>query len=265
MNHENVTRLATAAVPAVLAGSAAVAAETPKVDPAELDRAFEALEAFDWGADHKVFNPIDRAVLATQDDAEGRKALETRLAAVLGGGASRAAKDYVCRALRTIGTAASVPALAALLSDAEVSHLARYALERILVPEAGAALREALPKVDGARKAGVIGSLGARRDAASVASLVGLLNDVALTDAAAAALGNIGTPEAAKALTAAAKDVFDPGKPAVTDGCFRCAERLMADGKRAEAVAVYKAFTGEDQPRHVRLAATRGLLGGAAN
>ena len=37
---------------------------------------------------------------------------------------------------------------AALLPEAENSHMARYALERILAPEAAQALRDALPKLN---------------------------------------------------------------------------------------------------------------------
>ncbi len=36
-----------------------------------------------------------------------------------------------------IGTAESVPALAALLPDKDLSHMARYALERIPAPGSG--------------------------------------------------------------------------------------------------------------------------------
>ena len=67
-------------------------------------------------------------------------------------GHSRAAKDFVCRKLAIIGTAESVPALAALLPDKDLSHMARYALERIPAPEAAKALREALAKTSGARR-----------------------------------------------------------------------------------------------------------------
>ena len=52
-------------------------------------------------------------------------------------------------------------------------------------------------------------------------------------------------------------------KPAVADACLACAERLLGDGKKAEAIVLYKSLAGEDQPKHVRLAATRGLLAAA--
>ncbi len=54
----------------------------------------------------------------------------------------------------------------------------------------------------------MIGSLGVRRDAASVPALAALLGDAdkAVACAAACALGDIGTPEAAKALGESAKN-----------------------------------------------------------
>ena len=51
--------------------------------------------------------------------------------------------------------------------------------------------------------------------------------------------------------------------PAIADACLTCAERLLADGKKPEAVRLYKSLNSEDQPKHVRLAATRGVLAAA--
>lgn len=226
-----------------------------------LNQAFEALKTYDWGTDRNVLNPLDQAVLATHDDAEARKELETRLAAVLKTEVSRDAKDVVCRLLMVIGTAASVPTLAELLANEELSHMARYALERIPAPEAAQALREALPQLSGKLQVGVIGSLGVRQDVASVPLLAALLDspDLAVASAAAFALGGIRTPEAARAL-AEAKSTCAEIHLATTDASLACAEKLLADGKRTEALAVYRRFVGEDQPKHIRLAATRGML-----
>ena len=226
-----------------------------------LDQAFEALKSYDWGTDLKVLDPISDAVVATHSDAAARKELENRLAEALKSNVSRDAKDYVCRKLMIVGSAASTPALAALLPDAEHSHMARYALERIQAPEAAQALRDALPKVSNALKVGVIGSLGARRDTASVPALVALLSDAdaSVARSAAIALGDIGGVEAAKALTAAKPSAAEV-KSATTDASLACAEDLLAAGKKMEAMLVYKSLVGEDQPKHIRLAGTRGML-----
>ena len=223
------------------------------------DQAFEALKTYEWGVDPKTLAPITEAVVASHGDAAARKDLETRLVEALSSEVPRAAKDYVCRQLHSIGTAAAVPALAKLLADKELSHMGRYALERIPAPEAGAALREALGKVDGKLKIGVISSLATRREAASVAPLAALLksDDAAVARSAVQALGFIGTAEAAKALRAG---VTDKTKVPVADALLVCAEQALADGNKAEALAIYKGLAMDDQPKHVRVAATRGVL-----
>ena len=225
-----------------------------------LDQAFDALKSYDWGVDPKVLKPIDDAVVGRNGESS-TKELEARLAAVLGSDVSRDAKDYVCRKLRIIGTASSVSALAKLLSDKELSHMARYALECIPASEAVQAMRDALAKLSGELKVGVISSLGARRDAGSVQALSALLGDgdAAVARAAALALGAIRTPEAAAAL-AKANPSEPEAKVADTDATLACAEGLLAGGKKAEALAVYKSLAGEGQPKHVRLAATSGIL-----
>src|SRR5437588_8704470 len=128
-------------------------------DDSKLDQAIDSLKTYDYGANRDSLKPIDDAVIATYGKAEPRKELETKLAAVLSTSASRDAKDYCCRVLRVIGTSECVPALSALLGDKELAHSARYALESIPAPEAGKALRDALPKLSGSLKVGVIGSL----------------------------------------------------------------------------------------------------------
>lgn len=227
-----------------------------------VDKAFDALKSYDWGQDRNTLKPIDDAVAASNKDAAAQKALETRLAAVLGGDASRAAKDFACRKLSLIGSAQAVPALAPLLTDAKLSHMARYALERMPCAEAAAAMREAVAKTNGRVKVGVINSLGVRRDAASTKAMTALLgdSDKQVAAAAAAALGGIGTPEAAKALGAYQEKAPKELKLAAADAYLACAEQLIAGGKKADAVAIYKALNTSDQPKHVQLAAKRGLL-----
>jgi HEAT repeat protein len=225
-----------------------------------LDKVFEYLKAFDWGKDAKPLQQIDDAIVATHDKADARKALVAKLNDTLKASPSHAVVDYTCRHLMIVGTAESVPALAALLSDRELSHMGRYALERIQAPEAAAALRNALTNTTGEVKAGVIGSLGARRDAESVPALAAMLDssEQQIANAAACALGDIGSVEAAKALgTAVGKT---PENVAVTDACLVCAERLLADGKKPDAIGVYKLLSKAAKSKNVRLAATRGLL-----
>ena len=227
--------------------------------PEQLDKAFDALKTYEWGVDPKVIQPIDDAIITTHADAAARKDLEARLIAVLKTEVPHAAKDAVCRALKTIGTGASVPALAALLPDEKLSHMARYALESILAPEAGQALREALPKVPAKLKIGIISSLGVRGEATSLAPLQALLtdSDAAVASAAAHALGRTGSLEAAKALVTAKPSAAT--KAAVADASLVCAETLLTAGKKPAAKITYEKLLASTPSKAVKEAATRGL------
>ena len=230
-----------------------------------LEDAFSALEKYDFGSDRDALEPIDAVILTSRADDDMRQALEERFMDFLKGHASRGAKAYVCRKLGQMGTSRSVPVLSWLLDDDELGHMARGALELIPGPEATKALRDALPKTKGLLKVGVINSLGVRRDAESGPALVALLgdSDQQVASAAAAALGAIGSSDGAKALAAFQAKAPEALRLAVADARLICAERLLADGKKLEAMAIYKALSTPEQPKHVRLAATRGLLAAA--
>lgn len=246
------------------AGAAAgVAAQAvAQTDSAAVDKAFETLKTYDWGADRGLLNPIDQAINAMYGAAAARATLEKRLVDALSGGLSRSAQDYICRRLRVAGTAQSVPALAALLPAEGTSHIARYALERIADEKAAQALRDALPQVDGKLKPGMIGSLGVRRDAESIEVISKFLDgsDSLIALAAAHSLGLIGTPAAAKELSHFAKKAPAGMKMPVADAMLICAEQLLADGRKAEAVALYKELQGKDQPAPVKVAAMKGMV-----
>jgi HEAT repeat protein len=250
-----------------LAGAATIAAAkaAAQMDSAALDKAFETLKTYDWGADRESLKPVDRAIVATQGNAAAREALEKGLTDALAGGISRSAQDYVCRKLRVVGTAQSVEALAALLPDENTSHIARYALERIPDEKAAEAIRDALPKVSNKLKPGIIGSLGVRRDEESIKTISKLLgdSDIQVAQTAAQSLGLIGTPAAAKELSKFAKKAPVDMKIPVADACLICAEQLLADGEKSEAVALYQGLNGDDQPTHVKVAAMKGMLAAA--
>jgi HEAT repeat protein len=185
-----------------------------------------------------------------------------KLAAVLTSGAGQKEKVDACRGLALIGTKDAVPALASLLADEKLSHMARYGLEPIPDPAVDEALRDALGKLKGRPLVGVIGSIGARRDAKAVEPLAKLLEDpdADVVRTAARALGKIGTPEAAKLLGEKLAGAPATLRRGVADACLACAEAFVAQGKRDEAAAMYEQVAKADLPRHFRVAATHGLI-----
>jgi HEAT repeat protein len=106
------------------------------------------------------------------------------------------AKAKACQRLAVIGDKSAVPALAALLADPQLSHYARVALEPIPDRSADEALRSALGKVQGRLLAGVITSIGSRRDRDAIAALEKLRHDTDsdVARAADAALARIRPP-----------------------------------------------------------------------
>ncbi len=109
----------------------------------------------------------------------------------------------------------------------------------------------------------MIGSLGVRRDAKAVDAIAKLLSgsDADMAQAAARALGNIGTPEAAKALEAALTGAPGTNQLAICEGLFRCAEALSTHGQSSQSQAIYDRLRGLTQaPQQVRVAALRGAI-----
>lgn len=202
--------------------------------------------------------------VSAQEKPNGSSASAERaqLAAVLASDRSRSEKLSACKRLDWIGNADSVPALAALLSDAELSHAARLGLEAIPDPAAAEALRAGLTQVQGDLLVGVINSIGVRRDRQAVAGLGRLLGDKdpAIAAAAAAALGKIAVPEAAAILTEALTAASPAVRPAIAWASLACAQTLEREGDGERALALYDRLRQANLPAQTLTAATRGAI-----
>ena len=187
---------------------------------------------------------------------------ESQLIAVLKSEAPQKEKVDACRELGLVGTKDAVPALAALLGDEKLAHMARYGLEPIPDPAVDHALRDALGKLKGRLLVGVIASIGVRRDAEAVQPLAKRLedSDAEVAQAAARALGRIATPDAVKLLEETLAKAPAKIRPAVADACLSCAEALLARDEQSEAAAIYESVGKADLPKHFRVAAAHGLL-----
>ncbi len=161
-----------------------------------------------------------------------------------------------CQRLAVIGTKEAVPALSALLADPQFGHYARFGLEPIPDASVDDALRRALGQLNGRLLVGVINSIAHRRDPKAVEGLARFVDDsdAEVAAAAAAALGRIGTLESAKELEKA----LDYTKR-VAGACLECAERLLSQGRKEQALALYSAMLRRpDLPETLRVEAVRG-------
>ncbi|MCD6392609.1 MAG: HEAT repeat domain-containing protein [Planctomycetes bacterium] len=198
--------------------------------------------------------------IAQNHPAGGAKELE--LIAVLKSDAAKGEKAITCKRLAIYGTDKSVPALAPLLGDKELSSWARIALEAIPGPVADTALRNAMGKLQGRLLVGVINSIAVRRDVRAVNSLVQKLHDANpdVASAAAVALGHIGGKQAAKALTKSLASAPTAVRSAVAEGCILCAEGCLANDSTTDAVKLYDKVRQADVPDQRHLEAIRGAI-----
>ncbi len=180
---------------------------------------------------------------------------EQKLIAVLQSDKSPREKDMACARLKRIGTEASIPALAALLTDEQLSHSARYALESMPFDKAGQALLEALAKTKGSNQAGIINSLGERQEKSATQPLEKFLTDTDAIVAAAAAeaLGKIGGIGAELSLESARPASTGPVRLAVDDALLRCANALHDHDE-------FLKLTQSEEAESVRIAAFRGMI-----
>ncbi len=223
---------------------------------------YEGLNRKRWLMKNNVLNLMLLAGLGLFAAGTAGAAAERELIAVLQSNAGAVEKCAACQQLRICGTTESVAALAAVLGDERVGHAARYALEGMPYPEAGAALRDALARTSGLVKVGLIDSVGQRGDTAATPLLIPLLADADTTIAATAALalGRIGDQAATAALVAARNSRNSEVRRTVQESLLRCAEARLDQGNASEAATIYRQVLEAEPTPAIRLAAWRGLV-----
>jgi HEAT repeat protein len=184
---------------------------------------------------------------------------ESSLLAVLGSDAKAHEKAVACEKLAWVAGPEAVPALAALLGDEHLAAYARSGLEAIEDPGAGEALRNALPRLEGRLLAGVVNSLGVRRDAAAVPDLRTLALDPkrGAASEALASLGMIGTVEAAGTINQVFADGPETLRIPAAHAALAAAVRLAADGKPAPARKLLARVVRTLPPGNITAAAKR--------
>jgi HEAT repeat protein len=239
------------------AGGGAYAAADVNAFGQLLDKA----KTYDFGKSRADLTTISDMIRQASGKPE-MKDMEKQLDDFLKSDANYAAKQFVCRELSVVGTEASVPVLASMLTDEKNADSARYAIERIPGEAVDDALRQALSKANGNAKIGIINTLGVRGDKKTVGSLTELVNDPNQTFAVAAvaALGRIDDAGATEALAKAKDKTTGALRANVLDAYLRCAGRLAAKGQKDAASAIYKQLYATSEPLPIRVAAVQGMI-----
>ena len=179
---------------------------------------------------------------SSAQDGEARNAEVAKLIATLQSDAALFDKAQACQRLAVIGGKEAVPALAALLADERLGTYARFGLEPIPDPSVDDALRDALGRLRGRPLAGVINSIGVRRDVKAVGALTRLANHPTSEVACEAlvALGQIATFEAIETLEQSLASDSAAVRNAAANACLVSVDRLLAqDGaQRGRAAKV---------------------------
>ena len=171
-----------------------------------------------------------------------------------------AAKQFLCKELSIMGTAAAAPILGKMLYTPQTADIARYALERIPGREVDAVLLKAAGKTRGLVQIGVINTVGERRIDGSEKLLGKLLKskEPQIAAAAAAALGKLGNTTSAQLLAKALDN--SPVRSSVVDAYLYNADLLLKSGNKAEAETAFRLMFAAQEALPTRAAALTGLV-----
>jgi type 1 glutamine amidotransferase len=227
-----------------------------------MEQQLAKIKTYDFGDSRLPLTELSDEIRQAYGKPAELKKYEAALLDVLKSDAKYAGKQYACRELSIIGTEQSVPVLAGMLTNQEYSDMARYALERIPGEAVDKALLAALPQAQGNAKIGIVNSLGERRCQAATAAVAQCVggSDKVLSGAAISALGKIGGSEAVSALDKARDGVPENLKMAVYDAYLKIAEKMVAQGQKAQAMKIYTGLNREGVPKLVRTAAINGIV-----
>ena len=235
---------------------------TARIDMDRLETSLERLKDYQYDKTQGV----DLVWVETQVGmASADKALRARVEAQVLGSLARAkthdARQFLCRQLRTVGTAQSVPQLEPMLTDPDLSHMARYALGRINSRLAGKALHRALGKTAGKTRAGIINTLVQAGYLPAASDIMKLVNhyDPVVSMAAIRAAGHFGRPETVKALQKMRPSASKEARVEIDAALLACARRFADKGANRSAAAIYQAYYRGTYADHLRIAGLKGL------
>ncbi len=243
-----------------LQGKAPLAAKSPAELEAAYVAVFPKLTEKPEGDDLALQNIAFRA---TRPGAEAERAVLAKvLASKLTADAPVPLKVMLLRHIQRIGQGEVVPAVVALLGDAneQVRECARRALEANPSKESADALRAAIATAtDGKWKAALVTALEYRRDPADAAIFAKLAtsDDDGVRAPALLALGRTGDASAAMVLAGARTKGSEVAQRVASDAYLLLADRLAAANQKEAAASIYREFlTG---PAPFRYAAIIGL------
>ncbi len=232
----------------------------------DIKKIVQAVAEYEYGRDQKPLTALSDLVYGSNDSPETLLQIEKAISKVLYTRSTAAGQLFMCKQLSLFGTEKSVPVLTKMMKNPETAEYARYALERIPGKKADKALLNLAKKTGGRTQIGVINSLGQRGQTGAANLLKKLLTaETKTAAAAAAALGEIASPECADILEDAAGTARTGMAGPIQNAMIKCADHLSARGEKDIAGRLYKNLLLSGISLPVRAAAFRGTAKCAAD
>ncbi|MGD8240537.1 MAG: HEAT repeat domain-containing protein, partial [Armatimonadota bacterium] len=230
--------------------------------PIDIDLALDAAAEYEHYQSRAPLVAVERLVQQAAADHPLRRELAPKMLDALASDATDDCKAFLLEQLSLIAGPREVPAIAELVRHETLGTAALAALERIPGEASAAALRKALPALEGAALVGAINVLGERRDGKGIRAISAYTGaeDRVVWEAAFDALGKIGTPAALKALRRSMGSATLGQVTALLDALLACADRLARAGHTRPARGTYAALTVAGEADHIRAAAFFGLV-----
>lgn len=234
----------------------------PNYQPPDFEQVLNAIAGYEFDQSRAPLTLVAEMICVSHRTPAYVREIENTLCDFLKSDATLASKQFVCQQLSQMGSEAALPTLAALLEKPETFDMARYALERIPGAKVNSALRDALDEKTGKDKAGIILTLGNRRDVPAIGKISKLLgdSDSQIAMAAATALGEIGGEECAKSLLKAWKKSTGAVRLSISHASLNCADSFLAQGQQKSALAIYQKLSDPVEPPAIQSAAFRGVI-----
>lgn len=235
----------------------------PKYKPPSLKNFLIQLKNYQEGQNDSLILQLNRYVFANRNNTAAKTACEREFIAFLKGRATLTAKMAVCRHLASLGSPLSIPVLEKMLQNKETADPARYALEKIPGDRVDQILIDFSKKTKGKLKLGIISSLANRKTQKAVPLLKVFLYepDANAATAAASALGQIGTPEAAEILLHSLDRLHGRLQIRAAYGLLSCANQFLEKKEQSKlAYPYFRRLQEKSFPRIVRQASARGLI-----
>ena len=249
--------LAPILISATLLGSTLLA--TAAADLAQLTAAAAKWES---GQSQEPLRQLERLARESAGKRGQRVELEAALVKLLAPTSTFEARRFACQQLAVIGTDASVPALAKLLTENETTGIACLAFGNRPSAKADQALRAALAGARGQGRLQIISTLGNRRDPKAVPALAAIVreNEPNAAKAAISALAKIGDTPARKALADLRHTHGAVFGRWFAEADLRMADHLAKAGNRKSAAAIYETLLDPAQSAFVRRGAFAALV-----